>query len=32
MNMKELTKEAAGTVKDYGLPFGIGSLGAGFGP
>jgi hypothetical protein len=29
--MKELTKEAAGTVKDYGLPFGIGSLGAGFG-
>ena len=29
--MKELTKEAAGTVKDYALPFGIGSLGAGFG-
>ena len=29
--MKELTKEAAGTVKDYGLPFGIGSLGASFG-
>ncbi len=29
--MKELTKEAVGTVKDYGIPFGIGSLGAGFG-
>ena len=29
--MKELSKEAIGTVKDYGIPFGIGSLGAGFG-
>ena len=29
--MKELTKEAIGTVKNYGIPFGIGSLGAGYG-
>ncbi len=29
--MKELTKEAVGTVKDYALPFGIGTLGAGYG-
>jgi len=29
--IKELTKEAVGTVKDYAIPFGIGSLGTGYG-